>query len=353
MAVNSSPSSFRVAAVQAAPVFLDRDATVDKGIGLIREAAAEGARLIGFPETWVPGYPWWIWLGSPAWGMQFVPRYHANSLVVGSPEMQRLADAARENDVHVVIGYSEKAGGSLYMGQAVIRRDGEIVATRRKLKPTHVERSVFGEGDGSHLAVHDLDIGRVGALCCWEHLQPLSKYAMFSLNEQIHVASWPSFSLYRGLAYALGPELNAAASQMYAAEGQCFVIASVATVSQEMVDMLVDSPDKEPLLRPGGGFAMVFGPDGSPLAEPLPEDQEGIVYAEVDLAMIAIAKSAADPVGHYSRPDVTRLLFNPRPALRVETMAPPPMIAEPAAAPIPAEVLAEAEELPERHPVAG
>jgi aliphatic nitrilase len=209
-------------------------------------------------------------------------------------------------------------------------RDGGVVATRRKLKPTHVERSVFGEGDGSDLAVHDLDVGRVGGLCCWEHLQPLSKYAMYSQNEQIHVASWPSFSLYRGMAYALGPELNTAASQMYAAEGQCYVIASSATVSEEMVDMLCDTPDKRELLRVGGGFSMIFGPDGSPLCEPLPEDAEGILYADADVAMIAIAKSAADPAGHYSRPDVTRLLLNRAAAPRVEALEAPIVLTRPA-----------------------
>lgn len=309
---------FKVAAVQAAPVFLNREATVDKAIKLIEEAASQGAKLIAFPETWIPGYPWWIWLGSPAWGMQFVQRYHDNSVPLNGADVRRLTKAARDNDIHVVMGYSEKDGGSLYMGQMVIARDGAIVAARRKLKPTHVERTVFGEGDGSHLAVYELDIGRVGALCCWEHLQPLTKYAMFSMQEQIHIASWPSFSLYRDMAYALGPELNTAASQMYAAEGQCFVVASCATVSPEMVEMLCDTPDKRALLRPGGGFAMVFGPDGRPLAEPLPEDAEGLVYAEIDLGVIAIAKSAADPVGHYSRPDVTRLLLNTASSPRVE-----------------------------------
>jgi nitrilase len=313
---------FRLAAVQAAPVFLDRDATVTKAVALIAEAAENGANLVGFPETFIPGYPWWIWLGSPAWGMQFVARYHDNSLVVGGEDAERIVDAARDHDIHVVMGYSERAGGSLYMGQMFVSRDGELIATRRKLKPTHVERSVFGEGDGSHLAVHDLDIGTVGGLCCWEHLQPLTKYAMYSQGEQIHVAAWPSFSLYRGMAYALGPELNTAASQMYAAEGQCFVVASSAIVSQDMVDLLCDTPDKHELLRVGGGFSMIFGPDGSPLCEPLPEETEGMLYADVDAAMISIAKSAADPAGHYSRPDVTRLLLNRQPSPRVEAFEP-------------------------------
>ena len=313
-------AKFKAAAVQAAPAFLDLDGGIDKAIALIGEAAARGVRLIAFPETWIPGYPWWIWLGAPAWGMQFVQRYFDNAMEVDGPEMQRLRDAARRHQMFVVMGYSERAGGSLYMAQAFIGADGALLANRRKLKPTHVERTVFGEGDGSHLQVHETGVGRLGALCCWEHLQPLTKYAMYSQQEQVHVASWPSFSLYRGMAYALGPELNGAASQMYAAEGQCFVVASCATVSPAMLDMLADSPDKRQMLLPGGGFAMVYAPDGSPMAEPLPEGHEGLVIAEIDLGMISLAKAAADPVGHYSRPDVTRLLFNNRPLPRVQAM---------------------------------
>lgn len=300
----------KVAAVQAAPVFLNLDATVEKAIALIDEAGSKGVRLIAFPETWIPGYPWWIWLDSPAMGMGYVPQYHANSIVADSPQDDLLKAAAKRNNIQVLMGVSERVDGSLYMGQWHYGADGEVINRRRKLKPTHVERTVFGEGDGSDMKVVDTDIGRVGALCCWEHLQPLSKYAMYSQNEQIHCASWPSFSLYKGAAYALGSELNTAASQMYAAEGQCFVLAACATVSQEMFDQLCDSPQKQQFLTTGGGFARIFGPDGAPLGEPLDEHDEGLVTAEIDLAMISIAKSAADPCGHYSRPDVFRLMFN-------------------------------------------
>lgn len=309
---------FRAAAVQAAPVFLDLDASVDKAVGLIAEAARHGAQMIAFPETWLPGYPWFIWLDSPAWGMQFIQRYHDHSLVYGSPQAERIAQAAKQHRIVVVMGHSEKAGGSLYMGQWIIGADGETIAKRRKLKPTHVERTVFGEGDGSHLAVHDTPLGRVGALCCWEHLQPLSKYAMYAQNEQVHIAAWPSFSLYRGGAHALGAEVNNAASQIYAVEGQCYVIAPCATVSPEMVKMLCgDDPVKQQLLLPGGGFARIYAPDGQLMHAPLPEDQEGLVYADLDLGMISLAKAAADPAGHYARPDVTRLVLDQTPGDRV------------------------------------
>jgi nitrilase len=315
-------SQYKVAAVQAAPEFLDLDKGVDKAIALIREASQNGAKLIAFPEVWLPGYAWWIWMDSPAWGMQFVQRHFENSLVIGSTQWHRLLKAAAQYDIHVVLGFCERAQGSLYIAQAIIDNRGEVVATRRKLKPTHAERYVYGEGDGSDLAVHDTGLGRMGALCCAEHLQSLSKYAMFSQHEQIHVAAWPSFSVYRGAAFQLSPEANLAASQVYALEGQCFVVAPCAVVSKAMVDMLVDTPAKAPLLLEGGGFAQIFGPDGKPLCERLPETEEGLLYADIDLGFISVAKAAFDPTGHYSRPDVVRLLFNKKPAARVHAFDP-------------------------------
>jgi nitrilase len=302
--------AYKVAVVQAAPEFLDLQAGIAKSIGLIEQAAARGAKLIAFPETWLPGYPWHIWLDSPAWGMQFVQRYHDNSLVNGSPEYERLAAAAKKNAIFVVLGYSERSAGSLYMAQAFIDDEGRTIATRRKLKPTHVERTVFGEGSGADLAVHQTKLGNLGGLCCWEHLQPLSKYAMYAQNEQVHVAAWPSFSLYKGGAYALGPEVNNAASQVYAAEGQCFVLAPCATVSPAMQALLCTDDTKRALLQAGGGYARIYGPDGRPLCEPLAETEEGLLVAEIDLGTISLSKAAADPSGHYARPDVTRLLFN-------------------------------------------
>uniref|UniRef100_UPI0031017D84 carbon-nitrogen hydrolase family protein n=1 Tax=Neorhizobium sp. EC2-8 TaxID=3129230 RepID=UPI0031017D84 len=301
----------KVACVQAAPAFLDLDAGKEKAIKLITEASENGARLIAFPETWLPGYPWFLWLDSPAWGMRFVKQYHENSLVLGSEQARRISEAAGKAGIFVVMGYSERDAGSLYMGQWIIDDKGETVGVRRKLKPTHVERTLFGEGDGSSLAVHATEIGNIGALCCWEHLQPLSKYALYSQHEEIHVAAWPSFSVYRGAANALGPEVNIAASRLYAVEGQCFVLAPCATVSPDMIEVLCgDDATKNVLLQAGGGHARMFGPDGSELATPFNEAEEGLLYAELDPAAIIYAKAAADPVGHYSRPDVVRLMLN-------------------------------------------
>jgi aliphatic nitrilase len=310
----------KVAVVQAAPAFLDLDAGVQKVITLIEEAAGNGAGLIAFPECFLPGYPWWAWLDSPAWGMQFVGRHFENCMTADGPEAQKIADAAAKNNIWVVLGYSERSAGSLYIAQLIIDSAGNTVAARRKLKATHVERTIFGEGDGSDIKVHDTAVGRLGALSCWEHLNPLTKYAMYAQNEQIHVAAWPSFSLYTGKAFALGPQLNNALSQVYAAEGQCFVLAPCGVVSKQMIEMLCDTDVKKDLLRAGGGHAMIFAPDGSPMCAPLADTEEGLLYADIDLSVIAYAKAAADATGHYSRPDVARLLFNPTPTPRAERL---------------------------------
>lgn len=314
--------SVKVACVQAAPVFLDLSGTVDKTIKLIKEASEQGAELIAFPETWIPGYPWFLWLDSPAANMPLVYQYHLNSLELNSDQAKKIADAAKQYNIYVILGFSERDHGSLYISQWIIDNHGETIANRRKLKATHVERTLFGESDGSSLQVYETELGRIGALCCWEHLQPLGRYAMYSQHEQIHIAAWPSFSLYTNATAALGPEVNNAASRLYAAEGQCFVIAPCATVSQEMIDFLCTDDTKKQLLKVGGGAARIYGPDGSDLVTPLAEDEEGLLYATLDLAAITFAKTAADPVGHYSRPDVFQLVFNAQHKAKVIQQAP-------------------------------
>jgi aliphatic nitrilase len=305
----------KAAAVQAAPVFMNLDASIDKAAQWIDEAARNGAEVVAFPETWLPGFPWFIYLGNPAESLAFFPRYHDNSMAVDSPQMRRLQGIVKRAGVTVVMGFSERDRGSRYMAQAIIGPDGELLLARRKLKPTHIERTVFGEGDGSDLRVIDAPFGRLGALNCWEHVQPLMKMAMYAQHEEVHVAAWPSLSIYRDIAYALGPEVNNAASMIYAVEGGCFVLAPCAVISQEMFDMLCDTRQKAHLLnprtdKPGGGFSMIYGPDGRALCEPLPEDREGILYADLDPVLITLAKATADPTGHYARADAVRLVVN-------------------------------------------
>ncbi|MDR6677628.1 carbon-nitrogen hydrolase family protein [Pseudomonas oryzihabitans] len=308
--MNPIDRAYKVAVVQAAPVFMNRAATLDKCIDFIEEAARNGARLIAFPENFVPGYPWFFWLGTPAWAMQFMLKYHQEALVVGSDEFKRLEACAKANKIFVSIGYTEKDGGSLYMGQALIDDEGKILGTRRKLKPTVAERMVFGEGDGSDIQVHPTALGKVGALCCWEHIQPLTKFAMFSEHEEVHIAAWPGFSLYNDVTQAISGEVNNAVSRTYAVEGQCFVLAPCGMVSSDVIDLLCTTEESRALLKAGGGYARIYGPDGSELAEPLPKDEEGLLYAQIDLAAVTLAKVAADPVGHYSRSDIARLVID-------------------------------------------
>ncbi|MFA7390940.1 MAG: carbon-nitrogen hydrolase family protein [Pigmentiphaga sp.] len=305
---------YKAAVVQAVPEFLDIEKAVAKTILLMEQARAAGAELIAFPETWIPGYPYWIFLGAPAWAIQkgFVTRYYDNAMTLESGQAEAIFSAAARLQLYVVLGVAEREGASLYIAQWLIGPDGRLIARRRKLKATHAERTVFGEGDGSDLGVHKLPIGNLGALCCFEHLQPLSKYAMYAQDEQVHVAAWPSFSMRDPICTTSRGTRSNAVSQVYAIEGSCFVLAPSLVVSEPMIELLCDTPDKHDILQSGGGYAIIYGPDGAPLVERLGEHEEGLLIAEIDLRKIIIPKVWADPAGHYARPDVTRLWIDRR-----------------------------------------
>ena len=255
---------FKAAAVQAAPIHQDREASTDKACSLIAEAGRNGAALVAFPEVWLPGYPSWAFLGTPLWGNDFFAELYANSVEIPSAATAKLCAAAKHAGTYVVMGLNERAGGTLYITQLLIDPEGNILGKHRKLKPTHAERTVYGQGDGSDLNVFDTSIGRLGALNCWEHLQPLIRHAMYSLGEQVHVASWPSFSLYRKQSYALSAEPCMGASRQYALEGSCFVLAPVATTSQAWVDRMADTPERADLIETGAEAPASSGPTAPP-----------------------------------------------------------------------------------------
>jgi aliphatic nitrilase len=305
--------SVLVAAVQASSVFMDLEGCVNKAQGLIAEAAGQGARLIAFPELWAPGYPWWIWLDGPGFGLQFMKRYRANAMARNGWHMQALQAAAREHGIVVVMGHAEIAGGSLYMAQSILHPDDRAPMHRRKLKPSGLERTMFAEGDGSDLQVVDSAIGRLGALCCWEHIQPLSKYALYAQHEEIHVAAWPALSFGRGVRYATGPEMTASINSVYALEGGCFVVAPTAVNDNAVVNMLCDTEEKKRILGvldgvPTGGSAGIYAPDGSSIGTLLGDREEGLAYATLESDQIRLAKAATDIVGHSARPDAVRLV---------------------------------------------
>ncbi|KAI0432818.1 putative nitrilase [Xylaria sp. FL1042] len=306
----------RVAVTQAEPEWLDLEATVDKTVSLIAEAAANGARLIAFPEVWVTGYPGWIW-GRPI-DPAMSTRYTLNALVVDSDEMQYILQAAQDNCIVVVLGFAERSStNSLYISQAIISDQGELLLKRRKIKPTHVERSIFGDGSGPDLnSVVEIDfegeIGKVkvGTLSCWEHAQPLLKYQTYAQGEAVHIAMWPPLDPHGGIASPIHWGQSAEGclnlSQTYAVEGGTFVLHCTTVAKQKAIDTL-QTQNGLLFTKPGGGHSCVIGPDGRRLTPPLGDGNpstEGIVYADLDLTMIVTSRHFIDVVGHYSRPDL-------------------------------------------------
>ncbi|WP_234638461.1 carbon-nitrogen hydrolase family protein [Delftia tsuruhatensis] len=308
----SCPPRFTAAAVQAAPVFLDSDATIRRSLDLIAQAAARGAQLVVFPELWCPGYPWWVWLGSPAWGSRFAQRYADQSLERDGPQLRAIAAAAARHRMHVSFSFSERQGGSLYISQALFGDDGRLLHCRRKLKPARTERGTFGQGSGSDLRAVDTALGRFGQLCCGEHYQVLFKAGLMAQGEEVHVAAWPSFSLLRGSAFRTGPEAAQLASRSYALEGQCHVIMATSVADTDMLETVCDTPERLRMMSPvgmarSGGSSMIYSPDGEMLCEALPEGEVGLVLAEIDRGRIASAKIAVDAFGHWARPDIVQL----------------------------------------------
>ncbi|MEM7641000.1 MAG: carbon-nitrogen hydrolase family protein [Pseudomonadota bacterium] len=299
----------KIAAVQASPVWLDAKGTLDKTIELIEEAGREDVKLIAFGEVWLPGYPFSIWLLPPMQAMEIVMRHRMNAITVDGPEMAAIGDAARKAGTYVMLGFAERDGGSIYCSQALIDDRGDLVMSRRKLKPTHMERTVWGEGPADDLKVTDTPFGKVGGLCCWENMQPINRHGMYQLGEQIHVACWPSFGMFKGApqAYALSAEANLVQSQCYAMQGGCYVLAPGSIITEDQLDdITMGDAGAAQMVFAGGGAAAVFGPDGRRLTDPIDEYTDGLAIAEADLMAIEGAKVFADPSGHYNRPDVAR-----------------------------------------------
>jgi len=298
---NAKPQPIVAAAVQATPVFLDREATVAKACSLIAEAAKNGAGLVVFPETFVPTDPDWVWRAPPwADGGALFGRLLENSVVVPSPSTEALGRAARRAKAFVSIGVNERDphGSTLYNTQLYFGPDGAPLGKHRKLMPTGGERLVWGMGDGSTLAVFDTPFGRLGGLTCWENYMPLARYAMYAQGVDVWCApTWDNSDIW------------VSTLRHIAKEGRVFVI-GVAPLLRGS-DVPPDIPGRDELW--GGeddwmcrGYSAIVDPRGSVLAGPLVEE-EGILYAEVDASVARAARQEFDPVGHYSRPDVFRL----------------------------------------------
>ena len=219
-------SKFKVAAVQAAPVYLDLEKTVDKVVKFIDEAGQNGAKLVAFPEGFIPGYPFFAFLQGPEYAKQFYVQLYKNAVKIPSYSVQRISEAARRNRIHVCASMSELDGGSLYLTQLWFNSNGDIIGKHRKMRVTSAERLVWGDGDGSMMQVHETEIGNLGGLMCWEHQVPLDLCAMNGQNEQIHVASWPGF---------FADELS---SRYYGVSTQTYVVMCASLITKEMGDMM-------------------------------------------------------------------------------------------------------------------
>ncbi|MEX2246473.1 MAG: carbon-nitrogen hydrolase family protein [Dehalococcoidia bacterium] len=313
---------FTAAAVQAAPVFLDREGTIQKACELIAEAGHAGARLIVFPETWIPTYPWWHVTQGVFSNNEYLDLWK-NAVEVPSESTAQLCDAAMRAGAYVVIGINERdtvTRGTLFNTIIYLAPSGEIAHRHRKLMPTFTERTIWGFGDGSDLDVVDTPLGRVGGLICWEHEMTLAKYALYAQGEQVHCAVWPAFTTQN--------EHIDFGMRQYAYEGASFVVSACGVITPGSLPESLASTTKA-----NGGSAIV-GPDGKYLAGPL-YDREEIIYAEVDLEAVVREKHSRDVAGHYARPDVFQLIVNRARKPVATFVGPDPLRADPLRADVP------------------
>jgi aliphatic nitrilase len=293
----------RVAAAQVAPVYLDLEASVARACDTIRTAGVEGAELIAFPETFLPGYPYFAITHDPTETTPFLARLRENAVQIPSPATEQLCKAARDAGCIVAMGINELEGGTLYNSQLLIDENGEILGVRRKLVPTNHERMVWGRGDGSDLRTFSSRLGILGALICYEHGNALFRYAVQAQHEVIHIAMWPG-----GMGGLL--DIIDASSRHYGFEGQSFGVTVTSILTDHILKALGDGGSVSKF-GTGGGRSMIVDPRGKVLAE-APPDEETILCAELNLDDIARAKMVVDSCGHYSRPDVVSLQLDAR-----------------------------------------
>lgn len=311
----AGPHAVRVAAVQIAPDLDSGDATLERVLAAIADAAAQGAQLVAFPETFVPWYPYFSFVMPPVLSGAEHLRLYEHAVTVPGPVTEAVAAAARRHRIVVVLGVNERDHGTLYNTQLVFDADGALVLSRRKITPTFHERMIWGQGDGSGLRVVETAAGRVGALACWEHYNPLARYALMARHEEIHVAQFPGALV--GPIFADQIEVTI---RHHALESGCFVVNATGWLTEEQVARLSPDPRLRKALT-GGCLTAIIAPDGSHVVPPLREG-EGIVVADLDLTLITKRKRMMDSVGHYARPELLSLHLDDRPATPLRGIAP-------------------------------
>jgi predicted amidohydrolase len=305
-------SDFTLAAVQAAPVYLDREASIEKACGLIQDAADKGAVLAVFGETWVSGYALFATHATHPRFFDVLRRFILNGVEVPSPATDALCAAARKAGIDVAIGIAERDSttqGTIYCTLLFIGREGEILGRHRKLKPTFFERIVWGEGDGSTLRIYERPYGRLGGLNCWEHQMVLPGYALIAQGLQVHAGVWPGggdFTRQEILSRAFAMQAGA----YVVMTGGLLRPEDIPSDLRELVTPL--EGDLRDQVMPLSGNSAIIGPGGDLLAGPL-LDEEGILTAQANLGQAMVSRMVADHAGHYTRPDVFDFRVNTAP----------------------------------------
>ncbi|MEI4488363.1 Nit6803 family nitrilase [Frigidibacter sp. MR17.14] len=305
----------RAAAVQIAPDLASRAGTVERVLNAIAEAADKGAELIVFPETFVPWYPYFSFVLPPVQqGLEHL-RLYEEAVTVPSPETHAVAEAARKRGAVVVLGVNERDHGSLYNTQLIFDADGTLKLKRRKITPTYHERMIWGQGDGAGLKVVETKVGRMGALACWEHYNPLARYALMAQHEEIHASHFPG-----SLVGPIFGEQIEVTMRHHALESGCFVVNATGWLTEEQIASIHPDPKLQKGLR-DGCMTCIITPEGRHAAPPLTAG-EGMVIADLDMALITKRKRMMDSVGHYARPELLRLVQDARPQRPLEQILP-------------------------------